>query len=214
MLVAFDFDGTITDRDSLQDFVRRMRGWGVCLKAYLACVPRLLRPDRGPARRQAVKARFLASALGGLDQSHLQALAHDYVQRHLPRLLRSDMMERLRAHRRRGDTVVLVSASPSLYLDFWARQEGIVQVLATELDFDSLGYVCGLKSANCWGEEKVRRLERWLNQSPVQLDMAYGDSPGDAAMLARARQPWLRGKNRVLPELPANEASGVFATFS
>ncbi len=214
MLVAFDFDGTITDRDSLQDFVRRMRGWGVCLRAYLACVPRLLRPDRGPARRQAVKARFLVSALAGLSQAQLQGLAQIYVQRHLPRLLRSDMMERLRAHRQRGDTVLLVSASPSLYLDCWAHQEGIVQVLATELDFDSLGYVCGLKSANCWGDEKVRRLERWLKQAPVQLDMAYGDSPGDAAMLAHARQPWLRGKNLVLPELPANDASRIFATFS
>lgn len=112
MLVAFDFDGTITDRDSLQDFVRRMRGWGVCLKAYLACAPRVARLDRGPARRQAIKARFLASALAGLDRRQLEDLAQAYVRRHLPRLLRPEMLERLREHCRRGDTVVLVSASP------------------------------------------------------------------------------------------------------
>ena len=202
MLVAFDFDGTITDRDSLQDFVRRMRGWGVCLKAYLVCAPRLLWPDRGPQRRQAIKARFLASALGGLDQSQLQALAHDYVQRHLPGLLRSEMMERLRAHRRRGDTVVLVSASPSIYLDIWARQEGLAAVLATELSFNAQGRYVGLRSSNCWGDEKVRRLQDWLGTTEVQLDMAYGDSAGDTAMLARTRRPWRRGLHQALPALP------------
>ncbi|WP_454005531.1 HAD-IB family hydrolase [Alcaligenes sp. Marseille-Q7550] len=202
MLVAFDFDGTITDRDSLQDFVRRMRGWGVCLKAYLACAPRVARLDRGPARRQAIKARFLASALAGLDRRQLEDLAQAYVSRHLPRLLRPEMLERLREHCRRGDTVVLVSASPSLYLDIWARQEGLAQVLATELGFDAQGRYIGLKSANCWGEEKVRRLQGWLGTPAVQLDMAYGDSQGDAAMLACTRRPWLRGSQAALPSLP------------
>ncbi len=201
MLVAFDFDGTITDRDSLQDFVRRMRGWTVCLKAYLACLPRLLWLDRGPVRRQAIKARFLASALAGLDRDQLQALADVYVREYLPGLLRPEMLERLRAHRRRGDTVVLVSASPSLYLQVWAHQEGIAQVLATELAFDGQGRFSGLGSPNCWGEEKVRRLQMWLGQESVSLDMAYDDSQGDAAMLARARLPWLRRRDARLPEL-------------
>ena len=97
MLVAFDFDGTITDRDSLQDFIRRMRGWPVCFRAYLACVPRVLVWDRGPQRRQAIKHRFLRSALGGLSREQVQVLADTYVRDYVPQIVRPEMMERVRA---------------------------------------------------------------------------------------------------------------------
>ncbi|MBY6346728.1 HAD-IB family hydrolase [Providencia rettgeri] len=203
VLVAFDFDGTITDRDSLQDFIRRMRGWPVCIRAYLACVPRVLYWDRGPQRRQAIKHRFLRSALGGLSRAQVQALADRYVQDYVPQIVRPDMMERVRAHRERGDMVVLVSASPSIYLQPWAKAQGMVQVLATELAFDEQKGCVGMASANCWGQEKVNRLQTWLGDKPVALDMAYGDSPGDAQMLAHTRQPWLRGRDAALPELEA-----------
>lgn len=199
--VAFDFDGTITDRDSLQDFIRRMRGWPVCFRAYLACIPRLLYWDRGPQRRQAIKHRFLRSALDGLSRDQVQTLADTYVQHHLPRILRPEMMERVRVHRERGDTVVLVSASPSIYLQPWARAQGMAQVLATELAFDPQKGCVGMGSANCWGQEKVNRLQAWLGHKTVQLDIAYGDSLGDAQMLAHARQPWLRGRDAALPDL-------------
>ncbi|QXX78668.1 HAD-IB family hydrolase [Alcaligenes faecalis] len=201
VLVAFDFDGTITDRDSLQDFIRRMRGWPVCIRAYLACVPRFLVWDRGPLRRQAIKHCFLRSALGGLSRAQVQALADVYVRDYLPRILRPEMMERVRAHRERGDTVLLVSASPSIYLQLWAHEQGMAQVLATDLAFDEHKGCRGLASANCWGEEKVRRLQAWLGDKPVELDMAYGDSPGDGPMLAHTRQPWLRGRDAALPRM-------------
>lgn len=201
MLVAFDFDGTITDRDSLQDFIRRMRGWPVCIRAYLVCVPRVLYWDRGPQRRQAIKHRFLRSALGGLSRAQVQALADTYVRDYVPQIVRPEMMERVRAHRERGDTVVLVSASPSIYLQPWAQAQGMVQVLATELAFDEQKGCVGMASANCWGQEKVNRLRAWLGDKPVELDMAYGDSPGDEQMLAHTRQPWLRGRDTALPDL-------------
>jgi len=51
------------------------------------------------------------------------------------------------------------------------------------------------------GQEKVNRLQAWLGDKPVELDMAYGDSPGDAQMLAHTRQPWLRGRDAALPAL-------------
>ncbi len=201
VLVAFDFDGTITDRDSLQDFIRRMRGWPICIRAYLVCVPRALYWDRGPQRRQAIKHRFLRSALGGLSRAQVQALADAYVRDYVPQIVRPEMMERVRVHRERGDTVVLVSASPSIYLQPWAQAQGMVQVLATELAFDGQKGCVGMSSANCWGQEKVNRLEVWLGVKPVELDMAYGDSPGDAQMLAHTRQPWLRGRDAALPDL-------------
>lgn len=180
-----------------------MRGWGVYLKAVTACLPyaaaTCLHLD--PPRRQALQERFLAVALAGLNRRQLEVSVQIYVDQHLPRLLHPEMLQRLREHCQRGDTVVLVSASPTLYLDIWARKEGLAQVMATDLGFDAQGRHTGLKSLNCWGEEKIRRLQDWLCQPKVQLDMAYGESQGDEAMLACAHRPWLRGSHAKMPIL-------------
>src|SRR5690606_41177176 len=60
-----------------------------------------------------------------------QVLADTYVRDYVPQIVRPEMMERVRAHRERGDTVVMVSASPSIYLQPWAKAQGMAQVLAT-----------------------------------------------------------------------------------
>jgi phosphatidylglycerophosphatase C len=196
---AFDFDGTITRSDSFQAFVLATVGRTRFALAGVRTAPWLAAMAARVCDRGAAKARFLAATLGGMTREQLEAAAERFVAVRLPSLLRPEMLTLVEAHRQRGHQLLLVSASPSLYLDLWARQAGFDAVLATELEFRDDRFTGRLASPNCWGPEKVRRLQTWFGDQPVVLGYAYGDSRGDRELLALAEHPWLRGWSAELP---------------
>ncbi|KIH83891.1 HAD family hydrolase [Pseudomonas batumici] len=200
--VAFDFDGTITTTDSLRDFVRYQVGNRCFLIATLLVLPWLVGMFTGLCSRAEAKARFLAITLRGRTQVELEEAAARYANERLPMLVRPEMIERIEEHKRRGHRLVLVSASPTLYLGHWARAAGFEAVLATQLEFRDGRFSGRLASPNCWGPEKVRQLQQWLGDAGGRVRFAYGDSRGDQEMLAFAEHGWLRGLG-ALPSLDA-----------
>ena len=200
--VAFDFDGTITTTDSLRDFVRYQVGNRRFLIAGLLVLPWLVGMYTGLCKRAEAKARFLALTLRGRSQVELEEAAACYVAERLPTLIRPEMLERIEEHKRLGHRLVLVSASPTLYLEHWAPAAGFDAVLATQLEFRNGRFTGRLASPNCWGPEKVRQLQHWLGDARGRVLFAYGDSRGDQEMLAFAEHGWLRGLG-ALPSLDA-----------
>jgi phosphoserine phosphatase len=57
---------------------------------------------------------------------------------------------------------------------------------------DTYGLLTGrLLGANCRGPEKARRVRAWISDAGLEgaVLWAYGDSPGDAELLAAADRP-------------------------
>jgi phosphatidylglycerophosphatase C len=58
-------------------------------------------------------------------------------------------------------------------------------------------YTGDMTTPNCHGEQKVIRLQAWLNATfpnESQLEIhAYGDTKGDIPLLRLAQQAWYRG---------------------
>lgn len=117
IVAAFDFDGTITTSDSFRHFVRHAVGMPRFAWAGLRALPWIVAMKAGLLSRGDAKAKFAWFAFGPIGEDALDAQARTFVDAHLPRLVRPEMLERVREHRARGHQVVLVSASPSLYLD-------------------------------------------------------------------------------------------------
>jgi len=199
IIAAFDFDGTITRSDSLRNFILQVAGPRRFVLALLCVSPWLIGMVLGLCDRARTKARFLAMTIGGTRQSDLDQAARDYAAGKLLGLVRPDMLLRVAEHRQRGHRLVLVSASPSLYLKYWAAAAGFDAVLATELEFVDGCFSGRLAASNCWGPEKVRRLQQWFNGNTPQEMYAYGDSRGDREMLALANHAWLRGRDSMQP---------------
>ncbi len=184
-VAAFDVDGTITTRDCVVPFMRRIAG------AH-RIVPRLgVRPDRlvpviARRDRDRLKALAAAAAFRGRRYDDLCAAGAAFAEMVHERWLRTDTLEVLQRHLADGDRTVLVSASFEVYLRPLAALLGVDDVLATRLDVRD-GIVTGaLDGPNCRGPEKVVRLHEWLDdRSSVRL-VAYGDSAGDREMLADA----------------------------
>jgi phosphatidylglycerophosphatase C len=189
-IAVFDFDGTLTRRDSLLPFLVFVRGPAVTARAVMAESPRLGLVLLGRASRDEAKEALLTRLLSGAEAREVNGYAEEFAERLVRAGLRPSMRRRLEWHRRAGHRIVIVSASPTLYLNIVGGRLGVDAVLATELDIDDDGRLTGkLSGANCRGPEKVVRLRTWLEASlaeqPAQL-WAYGDSGGDAEMLAAA----------------------------
>ncbi len=188
-IAAFDFDGTLTDRDSVVPFVRGLAGT-VRLGARMLAVPHRLAPAAIARDRDRIKELASRAAFRGRDVGEVEAAAERYGTRLLATRLRADTAERLRWHRDSGHTVVIVSASYELYLRAVARQLGVDGVLATRLLTAGGRFTGELDGANCRGPEKVRRLTAWLERRGLSRAdttlYAYGDSAGDRELLAVA----------------------------
>ena len=190
-MAAFDFDGTLTRRDTLVPFLRRARGRWAIVRAAVAA--------SGARGRDAFKVVLVGRLFRGWPAARLDELGRAYVPTLLA-ALRAESRERLEWHRRRGHAVVIVSASLGAYLRPLADHLGIDDALAVELVADAAGTLTGevVGGLNNRGPEKVARLEAWLDArfgpgADVEL-WAYGDSSGDAELLAIADHPTWVGR--------------------
>lgn len=202
VVAAFDFDGTLTDHDTMLPFLLRVRGRMPVARAVAAAAPLLVRTAAGLDSRQRAKEALLVRTLRGWWLEELRPLAEEHARDIVERHLRADRLARLRWHQRQGHEVVLVSASPELYVGAVGRLLGCSAVIASRLEVDRRGCLTGrLFGANVRGPEKQRLLREWLGAAPPATLWAYGDSDGDAEMLAMADVPArLRGGERLSAE--------------
>lgn len=199
IVVAFDVDGTLTTRDCVVPFLRRLCGTAPLVIAVVrrpvAALRAALARDRDAFKAMAI------SALRGRSASEVDALGRRFAEAELPGWLRADTLARLGWHRAAGHRIVLVSASLRPYLGPLGERLEVDAVLCTELEVDEFGLLTGrLDGPNCRGSEKVRRLEHWLAGEQVEL-WAYGDSHGDRELLAAAHHRHLV-KGVLVSEVP------------
>lgn len=206
VVAAFDFDGTLTARDSLMPFLAKVAGRRRLGLALVAGAPAIALALAGRADRGATKAALLARLVAGHAADDLRAQGDAYAAELVPRL-HPALLERIDWHRGQGHELVLVSASLGAYLQPLASRLGFTTVLATEMEVGDDGRLTGhLVGLNVRGEEKLRRLEAWLGGDPRVL-WAYGDSAGDRELLAAADNPhWCR-RGRIVPLL-VDQGSG------
>lgn len=185
-VAVFDFDGTITRRDSLVPFVIHVVGPARAAGAALRESAGFLAMAAGRGNRDATKAAFLRHAIGGLPMSVLEQSALEFARGLVATRARVDIVQRVREHRDAGHELVVISASPAIYVSHAAAELGIATTLATELAVDDHGRMTGaFVGGNVRGAEKVRRLETHLHGRDVRV-WAYGDSAGDRELLQRA----------------------------
>ena len=191
-LVVFDLDGTITRGDTLVSYViglLRKRPWQ--LASLVCAAPAALDYWRGRLDRGSLKARFLQVTLGRYTRTELQAWTARFVPRLLARGVRSDAVRAIEAHRREGDVLVLLSASPDLYVPQIAARLGFDQAICTGLSWTDDHLDGALTTPNRRDAEKTRCILELAARHPGLRTVAYANDVADLDHLRRVDQPLL-----------------------
>ena len=190
-IVAFDFDGTLTVSDSFTRFLR----WRAGTSGWFGGLARMT-PDLigyvGHRDRGRLKAASVRAFLKGTPRTQLEADAEAFAGQVWPGFIRYDALACWKDWGKRGAYRVIVTASPETTVAPFARRLEAEALLGTQMVFDADDRVAGaFATANCRGEEKVRRLRAAFGED-MQLAAAYGDTSGDTEMLAIADEAGFR----------------------
>ena len=189
VIAAFDFDGTLTRRDTLVPFLSTVAGRGPVAAALAAQAPRLVYAATGRGDRDGAKVRVLRRLLAGRAYAEVAAAGRTFGAELVRSGISAEARDRLAWHRCQGHDVAIVSASLDVYLLEVADRLGVAHVLCSTLEVDDRGRCTGLlRGRNCRGAEKVARLRPLLEGEDTEL-WAYGNSGGDEEMLALAQHP-------------------------
>ncbi|MDD3267196.1 MAG: HAD-IB family hydrolase [Burkholderiales bacterium] len=197
VVAFFDFDGTLTTRDTLLSFLRYVVGtWKMMFKLpqliwivfqYLAKV----------IDNEEAKERTLTLLIKGMKFSHLEHLAKNFALTKLHKYINPVVYAKLEYHREQGHKIILVSANLGIYLRYWATLHKLDAVIATELEVNAESYMTGkLLTRNCYGIQKVTRIKDALsgNNIDYEYSFAYGNSAGDYELLEFVNEPyWVNG---------------------
>ena len=190
-IVAFDFDGTLTIRDSFTEFLRWRAGPGLWALGLVKLAPALATYARDRDRGR-IKAASVREFLHGVDRRTLEVEAAAFADQVWPRFMRPDALAVWNDWGDRGAHRVIVTASPATTVAPFAARLGADALLGTAFVFDADDRITGeFAGPNCRGAEKVRRLKAAYGDDMV-LTAAYGDTSGDTEMLAMAQKAGFR----------------------
>lgn len=190
-LALFDFDGTITTREMLPDFIRqaippRRLAVGKVLLAPLVIGYRL-----GVVSGTVVRAAIVRFGFTGMPLATLEAHGASFAESALSPVMRAEAMARIDWHKRQGDTIVVVSGAFDVYLRHWCREQGL-ELICSALEHRS-GVLTGrYQGRQCVLEEKARRVRAAYDLSRYGRIYAYGDTKEDLGLLALAHERYYR----------------------
>ncbi len=204
-VAVFDLDGTLTWRDTFMPFLMsflRRHPWRLFALWRLPFA--LLSYAAGNHDRGVLKGQVIRMFMGGAARAAIDNCADSFVYTLKPRhRLRTAALAMLEAHRVTGDHLVLLSASPDLYVPRIGRSLGFEHTLCTEIQWQGDRLVGALKSANRQGAEKSLCLAWLRTQYPDLPIVAYGNSASDLDHMRHADRALLVNGNAAARRLAA-----------
>lgn len=191
-IYAFDFDGTLTTRDTLIAFIRYARGTRAFVLGFLRHAHLLVLMKLGLYPNWKAKQKIFSYFFKGMNLGDFDALCQRFAANNR-QLLRPEGVRTLEQSRTAGADIVIVSASIDNWVKpFFTSPDGLadnlskITVLGTQIEIADRKLTGRFLTKNCYGQEKVNRiLALYPNRSEYTLT-AYGDSRGDKELLAFA----------------------------
>jgi phosphatidylglycerophosphatase C len=187
-IAFFDFDGTITTKDTLLEFIKFSKGPLAFYAGFLMNIPYLMAWKLGIINNQKAKERMLTHFFRGTELNRFQEDCNRFASGRLTGLLRPKAIQEIAHLKKAGVEVVIVSASPENWIRPWTDGQHL-QLLATRLQILDNRLTGNIYEYNCHGEEKVRRIKEVYRLEEYTEIYAFGDTKGDLPMLSIATKP-------------------------
>jgi phosphatidylglycerophosphatase C len=178
-IAVFDFDGTITKRDTFLPFMLSYGSEKIIRSAFRTVF------QRGKGNfRNTIKTNVIREIFAGYPTERFLHDAVTYAGS-LQNKFREDTLDHIADHKARGHGLVMVTASLASYTRPIGSLLGFDHVIGVELEAKAEFLTGEIVGNNVRGTEKARLFKEWLGEEEAEI-WGYGNSRGDREMLAMA----------------------------
>jgi len=189
-IALFDFDGTITRKDTLFQFILFVKGVFVSYSGFALLLPVFILHKLKLYSNHRAKEKVFSFFFKGTSLEYLKKRGQEFTEV-INKTVNKSAIEKINWHKSKNHIVYVVTASSELWVGEWCRQNKIKLIATSYEVYD--GKITGkIKGFNCQGEEKVNRIKEVCDLSGYQHIYAYGDTKGDLPMLGLAHYKFYR----------------------
>ena len=136
---------------------------------------------------------YLSFALGPMAEmtpETLSALQCKFLKVHVEPILLDAAFDLLQAHRVKGDTLIIITATNTLVTQPIANRLGVEHLIGCEAELKDGQYTGKPEGIPSFGEGKVKRIKAWCADHQTSLEGAvfYSDSHNDLPLLREVAQ--------------------------
>lgn len=193
-IAFFDFDGTITTKDTMLEIIKFQFGKQKYLIGMLQISPWLIGLKAGLINNQKAKEKLLTHFFKGMNTGEFENMCKLFSNERLPALIRKEAVQKIFELQQKGFEIVVVTASPSDWVKHWCSKMELLYI-STELEIHDEKITGKLQGLNCNFSEKVNRIKSLYRLDEYEEIHAFGDSKGDLEMLAIATHTYFRKFN-------------------
>lgn len=190
-IAFFDFDGTITTKDTLLEFIRFYKGSFYFYLGFVIYSPFIVAYKIGLIPNFVAKQKVISFFFKGTSVKEFQERCIAFSEQKLPALIRHKALDEIARLKSQGVPIVIVSASAENWIRNWADKQEL-GLMGTKLAVKDQKIAGSFEGKNCYGDEKVCRIEQEYTLADYSDIYCYGDSSGDKAMLAIATVPFYK----------------------
>ena len=182
-VVVFDFDGTLTRKDSFLEFIKFSRGKMNYYIGMIICSPLIIAYILHLYPNYKAKQFVFSYFFKGMSYESFKLLGQKFQAR-IEKIINPARLKSLEAYHHSGCKIIVISASVTEWIAPWCQMHYVDDVIGTIVEVSSDGRLTGrFKSKNCYGKEKVCRLMAIETNRDTYYLIAYGDSSGDSDLL-------------------------------
>ncbi len=204
-IAIFDLDRTLTRRGCFTPFIlyvaiRRPRRFLSFHRIILAALLKIV----GLYRRDDIKLLMWREVVGGLSREEAETLGNTFAKVWIQKELRRHTKTNIKKHQEAGDRLILATAAMDIIADPIGRTLGFDDIISTRTHWTAEGRVSGnFDGENCYGEEKLRRVNLILGDFAPSKTLAYSDHVTDLPILL-----WAENGIAVNPHRPLRDVAG------
>ena len=175
----FDFDGTITKRDSFLLFTFHAVGFIELFKYWSKTIFKIIFTS---VRKGELKEQFFIDNFKNMSEEEFQIICNNFENKFFDDLIKTSFLNYLN-NLDKKDEVVIVTASIKNYIKPWCN--GLkIELISTELEIVNGKLTGYFSTPNCNHREKVNRIMARYDLKKYDDIYVFGDTEGDNEMMS------------------------------
>lgn len=191
-IVIFDFDGTITEKDTMLHVAKWHYGTLIFCFKMLKIMPHMFLYKAGFISNTRAKEAFLKQFYGGMNYNEFSALCKNYSLLVIDTIVRKKIKDKINLYKLQGSKMIIVTASIFEWVEPWALKNGFDKVLSSKIEVINNKLTGKIDGKNCYGMEKVNRFISEYGAFENYYIICYGDSKGDLEILKNSNQSYYK----------------------